>query len=156
MSIKTFIAITKTETETIELGCRLGEKLQPNSVIALNAPLASGKTYFTKGIATGLGVAEEVTSPTFTIVSEYTGRLHLYHIDAYRLSTADDFYDIGAEDMLYGNGVCVIEWANIVEELLPKESLNINIAVQADNSRIFTFVYSDSSFDFVPEILASL
>ncbi|MEL3908158.1 MAG: tRNA (adenosine(37)-N6)-threonylcarbamoyltransferase complex ATPase subunit type 1 TsaE [Treponemataceae bacterium] len=151
MSAKIFTFITKTENETIELGKKLGEKLKPNSVIALNAPLASGKTYFTKGIARGLGIAEEVTSPTFTIVSEYAGRLHLYHIDAYRLGGVDEFYDIGAEDMLYDSGVCVIEWANIVEELLPKTSLNINIAVQADNSRLFTLSYSGETFDFLSE-----
>lgn len=135
----TFTVITHSEAETIALGERFGKCLSANTVIALDAPLASGKTYFTKGIARGLDIAEDVTSPTFTIVSEYEGRLHLYHIDAYRLSDAEDFYDIGADDMMFGGGVCVIEWANIVSAALPTSTIHITITVNPDSSRTFTF-----------------
>lgn len=133
-----FTFSTNSESETIALGEAIGKRLEPGIVIALDAPLASGKTYFTKGIARGLGIREAVTSPTFTIVSEYQGRLHLYHIDAYRLGSAEDFYDLGAEEMLYGNGVCVIEWAEIVADALPEDCIHLRISVQADGSRIFS------------------
>ena len=130
--------ITHSEAETIALGEKIAKTLKAGSVIALNADLASGKTYFTKGIALGLGVHEPVTSPTFTIVSEYQGRLTLYHIDAYRLSASEDFYEIGGEEMLYGDGVCVIEWANIISDALPQDCIRISISVQEDGSRLFT------------------
>ena len=106
--------LLKTEEETILLGKKLGEKLQKGAVIALNGNLAAGKTYFTKGIALGIGITEEITSPTFTIVSEYTG---------------------GAEDMLYGDGVCVIEWSKKVKGSLPKNTINVDISVNEDGFR---------------------
>ena len=134
-----FSVITSSEEETIALGEKVGRQVPPNTVIALDAPLGSGKTYFTKGVALGLGVAEDITSPTFTIVSEYEGRLHLYHIDAYRLSDADDIADLGADEMLFGGGVCVIEWASIVADALPKKTIFVTIAVNEDFSRTFTF-----------------
>lgn len=127
--------LLKTEEETILLGKKLGEKLQKGAVIALNGNLAAGKTYFTKGIALGLGITEEITSPTFTIVSEYTGRLPLYHMDVYRLDGDDDFLNIGAEDMLYGDGVCVIEWSKKVKGSLPKNTINVDISVNEDGFR---------------------
>lgn len=129
--------ITKSENETIALGEKIGRSLNAGAVIALNAALASGKTYFTKGIARGLDITDEITSPTFTIVSEYSGRLHLYHVDAYRLSGVDDFYDLGSDEMVYGNGVCVIEWADIVKEALPEKTIYIKITVLKDGSRLF-------------------
>lgn len=131
---------TACEAETVELGRKLGEKARANDVIALYAPLASGKTYFTKGIALGLGITENIISPTFTIVREYVGRLNLFHIDAYRLSGCDDFLDLGGEEMLYAGGLCVIEWAEIVEEILPENTIRIKISVQPDGSRFFEFL----------------
>lgn len=103
--------VTHSEEETVLLGKKLGEKLKKSDVVALDGTLAAGKTYFTKGIALGLKIQEEITSPTFTVISEYSGRLPLYHMDIYRLAGEEDFLNIGAEDMLYGNGVCVIEWS---------------------------------------------
>lgn len=136
---KSQTVITHSEAETIEFGKRFAETLKAGDVIALYAQLATGKTYFTKGIAQGLGITETVTSPTFTIVSEYGGgRLHLYHVDAYRLASAEDFLDIGAEEMLYGDGVCVIEWAEFVEAALPPHCIRITVTVQSDGSRIFS------------------
>lgn len=130
--------ILKTEEETIALAEKLGKILKKGDVIALDGTLAAGKTHFTKGIAKGLGIKEEITSPTFTIVSEYTGRLHLYHIDVYRLSDENDFLEIGAEEMLYGDGVCVIEWSEKIKPILPKNTIHIAIEINADSSRKFT------------------
>ena len=127
--------IVKTEAETIELGKKIGRYLKKGDIIALDGTLAAGKTYLTKGIALGLGVKEDVTSPTFTLISEYSGRLHLYHMDVYRLDSVEEFLDLGTEEMLYGEGVCVIEWSEKVKSVLPSNTIYINIIVNKDNSR---------------------
>ncbi|WP_024469336.1 tRNA (adenosine(37)-N6)-threonylcarbamoyltransferase complex ATPase subunit type 1 TsaE [Treponema pedis] len=127
--------ILKSEEETVKLGKRLGKALKKGDVIALDGTLAAGKTYFTKGIAQGLDIKDEITSPTFTIVSEYSGSLHLYHIDVYRLDGADDFLDLGAEEMLYGEGICVIEWSEKVKSVLPKNTIYVKIFINEDSSR---------------------
>lgn len=127
--------VTHSEEETVLLGKKLGEKLKKGDVVALDGTLAAGKTYFTKGIALGLKIQEEITSPTFTIVSEYRGRLPLYHMDVYRLEGEEDFFGIGAEDMLYGDGVCVIEWGEKVKEFLPEHTIGVKIDINSDNSR---------------------
>lgn len=113
--------------ETVALGERLGALLHPGDIIALEGNLAAGKTTLTKGIARALGVEETITSPTFCLVSEYAGKLPLYHFDVYRLQGADDFFDVGADEMLYGNGVCVIEWSEKIMEALPKRTIRIKI-----------------------------
>ena len=110
--------------------------------MALIGDLGTGKTALTKYIAEGLGVKEEINSPTFTIVKEYhSGRMPLYHFDVYRLGSGEELLDIGAEDMLYGDGVCVIEWADIVADVLPAESLVVRLD-HGDNedSRIAEFL----------------
>lgn len=113
--------------ETVALGERLGALLHPGDIIALEGNLAAGKTTLTKGIARALGVEETITSPTFCLVSEYAGKLPLYHFDVYRLQGADDFFDVGADEMLYGNGVCVIEWSEKIMEALPERTIRIKI-----------------------------
>lgn len=127
--------VTHSEEETVLLGKKLGEKLKKSDVVALDGRLAAGKTYFTKGIALGLKIQEEITSPTFTVISEYSGRLPLYHMDIYRLAGEEDFLNIGAEDMLYGNGVCVIEWSEKIREILPKNTISVKISINSNNSR---------------------
>ncbi|MGI5084386.1 tRNA (adenosine(37)-N6)-threonylcarbamoyltransferase complex ATPase subunit type 1 TsaE [Treponema putidum] len=127
--------IVKTEEDTISLGKKIGKKLKQGDVITLDGSLAAGKTYLTKGIAQGLDIEEDITSPTFTLISEYSGRLHLYHMDVYRLEGVEDFLDLGAEEMLYGEGVCVIEWGEKVQQALPANTIHIKIAVNEDNSR---------------------
>ena len=127
--------VTHSEEETVLLGKELGEKLKKSDVVALDGTLAAGKTYFTKGIALGLKIQEEITSPTFTVISEYLGRLPLYHMDIYRLAGEEDFLNIGAEDMLYGNGVCVIEWSEKIREILPKNTISVKISINSNNSR---------------------
>lgn len=130
--------ITHSAEETIELGRCIGTYLQRGDVIALQGTLAAGKTTITKGIAQALGVEEAVTSPTFTLISEYGGRLHLYHMDVYRLDSTDDFLNLGVEDMLYGDGVCIIEWSEKVQTVLPQDTVIITLESQQDNSRKIT------------------
>ena len=114
--------ITRNEGETESFALGLSEALRPGDVIALVGDLGSGKTTLTKYIAKGLGVTEVVTSPTFTIVNEYTsGRLPLYHFDAYRLRDEEDAFDIGMEEYFDKGGVCIIEWADLIEGILPDD-----------------------------------
>lgn len=118
----------KCEDEMKALGLELANELEPGDVVALVGNLGTGKTTLSKYIAQGLGVTETLSSPTFNIVKEYrSGRLPLYHFDVYRLSCGDELVDIGAEDYLYGDGVCLIEWADIVADILPEESIVIRI-----------------------------
>ena len=111
------------EQEVIEYGIHLGETAVPGMIIALTGDLGAGKTTLTKAIARGLGVTETVTSPTFTIVKEYrSGRLPLFHFDVYRIGDIDEMYELGYEEYFFGEGVCVVEWADLIEELLPPET----------------------------------
>ncbi|MDD6096054.1 MAG: tRNA (adenosine(37)-N6)-threonylcarbamoyltransferase complex ATPase subunit type 1 TsaE [Firmicutes bacterium] len=114
--------------EMRELGLELAAALEPGDIIAMVGNLGTGKTTLSKYIAEGLGVTEALSSPTFNIVKEYrSGRLPLFHFDVYRLSSGDDLVDIGAEDYLYGDGVCLIEWADIVADILPEETIVIRL-----------------------------
>ncbi len=118
----------KSEEDTRHFGLELAERLTPGSIVALIGDLGTGKTALTKYIAEGLGVKETITSPTFNIVKEYeSGRLPLYHFDVYRLTDPEDMYEIGYEEYFFGRGVTVVEWADMVEELLPPETIVINI-----------------------------
>ena len=110
---------THSADETQALGKKLAESLRPGDVIAYFGDLGAGKTAFTRGIAEGLGVSEQVTSPTYTIVNEYlSGRLPLFHFDMYRLGSSDELFDIGWEDYLARGGVCAVEWSEHVEDAL--------------------------------------
>ena len=116
------------EKDTEKLGDKIGQKVQPGTVIALIGDLGTGKTTLTKSIARGLGVTETVTSPTFNIIREYrSGRLPLYHFDVYRIGDPDEMFELGYEEYFYGDGVCVVEWADIIEELLPEDAVVITI-----------------------------
>ena len=107
--------------ETYEAGRKLGEEAKPGQILCLDGDLGVGKTVFTQGFAAGLGITEPVNSPTFTIVQEYEeGRLPFYHFDVYRIADPEEMEEIGYEDYFYGNGVCLIEWASLIEELLPE------------------------------------
>ena len=130
--------VTKTAEETITLGKRIGEKLTPGAVLALEGTLAAGKTTITKGIADALGITENITSPTFTLISEYEGRLPLYHMDVYRLDSAEDFINLGTEDLLYGKGISIIEWSEKVRSELPKSTITVSLEIQQDGSRTIT------------------
>lgn len=126
---------TKTRDETICLGEKIGASLQANDIIAMEGTLASGKTTLTKGIARGLQIDEPVTSPTFTLVTEYQGRLPLYHVDVYRLDSSEDFINIGGEDMMYSGGITIIEWSEKVKDILPEETIKISLAITGPETR---------------------
>ena len=114
--------------ETFALGRRIGEQASPGDVYTLVGDLGVGKTVFTQGVARGLGIEETVSSPTFTILQVYEeGRLPFYHFDVYRIGDVEEMDEIGYEDYFYGNGVCFIEWANLIEEILPEHYREITI-----------------------------
>ena len=118
---------TNSAEETIELGEKIGSLLQKGDIIALQGTLAAGKTTITKGIARSLGVKDEITSPTFCLISEYEGKLPLYHMDVYRLEGGDDFINLGVEDLIYGNGVSLIEWSEKIMSELPKKTIILRL-----------------------------
>ncbi len=123
MKIETF-----SEKETFELGKKLGTEAKAGQVYALLGDLGVGKTILTKGFAEGLGITEPVSSPTFTIVQVYEeGRMPFYHFDVYRIGNIEEMDEIGYEDCFYGDGVCLVEWANLVEEIMPENTIWITI-----------------------------
>lgn len=114
--------------DTFAYGKALGEKAAPGEIYALAGDLGVGKTVFTQGFAAGLGIMEPVNSPTFTILQSYEdGRLPLYHFDVYRIGDVEEMEEIGCEDCFYGEGVCLIEWAELIREILPKDCIRITI-----------------------------
>lgn len=114
--------------ETFALGKLLGEQAKPGDVFCLNGDLGVGKTVFTQGFADGLGIKEPVNSPTFTIVQQYDcGRLPLYHFDVYRIGDISEMDEVGYEDCFYGEGVTLIEWSNLIEEILPDHVISVTI-----------------------------
>ncbi len=120
--------ISKSPEDTFVLGKQIGESVAPGSVLTLVGDLGVGKTVFTQGLAEGLGISDAVNSPTFTIVQIYEeGRIPLYHLDVYRIGDISEMDEIGYEDYFYGDGVCLIEWANLIEELLPERYVEIRI-----------------------------
>ena len=129
------------------MGKRLASLLEIGSVIALKGPLGAGKTCFTKGLAEGLGIAEEVTSPTYTIISEYEAIIQgesipVYHIDAYRLRGNDDFSAIGGEEFVFGEGISIIEWGERISDFIPDGAIWVDIELIGDNKRQI-HVYKD-------------
>ena len=119
---------TSSPEETFEAGRQLGLLAKPGDVYTLNGDLGVGKTVFTQGVAAGLGIKEHVNSPTFTIVQVYEeGRLPFYHFDVYRIGDIEEMDEIGYEDYFYGNGLCIIEWAELIEELIPDDAKSITI-----------------------------
>lgn len=131
--------ITRGESETEELGEKLGRSIPPGTVIAFTGDLGAGKTAFTRGLARGLGIGGPITSPTFTIVNEYGGgRLPLFHFDLYRLSSSDELFDIGWEDYLRRNGVCAVEWSEKASDALIG-AMGIDIrGGKTENERVIT------------------
>ncbi|MBO4767522.1 MAG: tRNA (adenosine(37)-N6)-threonylcarbamoyltransferase complex ATPase subunit type 1 TsaE [Lachnospiraceae bacterium] len=119
--------------ETFHYGQLLGEKVPAGTIVCLNGDLGVGKTVFAKGVARGLGVSEPVSSPTFTIVQEYReGRIPLYHFDVYRIEDPEEMYEIGYEEYFFGDGVCLIEWAEQIRELIPASAVSVTIEKDVD------------------------
>lgn len=130
---------THSVEQTIQVGAALGRACQPNDVIALTGPLGAGKTHLVKGIAEGLGITDRgrVTSPTFVLEQEYAGRLLLRHLDAYRLSSPHELWDIGIDEMCKAGGVVIVEWADRAREALPQDTLWVMLEpVGADDRRL--------------------
>lgn len=126
--MKEKVIIIRNESETEKFGIELAGKLEPGAVIALEGDLGTGKTTLTKSIARGLGIDDVITSPTFNIVKEYrSGRLPLFHFDVYRIGDVDEMYEIGYEEYFYGDGVCIVEWADLIEDLIPDDAIRIQI-----------------------------
>ena len=119
---------TYNAKETFCLGEKIGQQALPGQVYTLNGDLGVGKTVFTQGVAKGLGITEPVNSPTFTIIQEYEeGRLPFYHFDVYRIGDIEEMEEIGYDDYFFGQGICLIEWADLIEEILPEKLIKVTI-----------------------------
>lgn len=129
---------TENPEETFALGQKIGRAATPGQVYTLTGDLGVGKTVFTQGVASGLGITEPVNSPTFTIVQVYEeGRLPFYHFDVYRIGDIEEMEEIGYDDYFFGEGICLIEWAELIEEILPEN--RISITIEKDLSRGFDY-----------------
>lgn len=117
----------------------------------MQGTLAAGKTTITKGIAKALEIEEDITSPTFTLISEYEGKLPLYHMDVYRLDSTEDFINLGTEDLIYGKGISIIEWSEKVMEALPKSTIILKLEAQSDDSRIISISNFENK-DFLEKV----
>jgi len=124
---------TYSPEETFEFGRKIGREARPGQVYTLIGDLGVGKTVFTQGVAKGLGIEDNVNSPTFTILQIYEdGRMPFYHFDVYRIGDVEEMEEIGYEDCFYGKGICLIEWANLIEELLPERYIRVTIEKDPD------------------------
>lgn len=133
----------KNEQETRRFGHKLAVELVPGTVVALIGDLGTGKTSLTKAIAEGLGIEDTITSPTFNIVKEYdTGRLPLFHFDVYRIGDIDEMYELGYEEYFYGEGVSIVEWADLIEEIIPEDAVRIYIEYgREEGERIYKCIF---------------
>lgn len=127
---------TYSASESKALGMDLGKELIPGDVVALTGSLGAGKTVFVQGVAEALGIHEPVTSPTFTLISEYHGRMPLYHMDLYRLGSVEEFIWLGVEEILDGSGVTLIEWSERAKDVLPHRSIYIHIEIEENGDRL--------------------
>ena len=119
---------TNSAQETFDLGYKMGKKASRGDVICLEGQLGAGKTVFAQGFAKGLGITENINSPTYNIVQIYEGgRLPLYHFDVYRINNVEEIYDVGMEEYFFGNGVCLIEWASIIQQVIPASAVIVKI-----------------------------
>ena len=140
--------ITHSPAETEAVGEALAKTLRPGTVLAFRGDLGAGKTAFTRGLGRGLGCTERVTSPTYTIVNEYTsGRLPLFHFDMYRLRSSEDLFDIGWEDYLERGGVCAVEWSENVADAM-EGAIRVDIAKLSDDTREITIEGGNANADF--------
>ena len=142
--------------QTTQLGINLGRLLNAGDIVCLTGDLGTGKTHITKGIARGLNIDDNITSPTFTIVNEYdSGRLKLNHFDVYRVSDPDEVYAIGFDDYIFSDAVSVIEWANYIEEILPEDLLHIRIEKdlsKGEDYRKITITPYGEKYDYIKEL----
>ncbi len=146
----TWICTTSSEKQTERLGRLLAAELVPGIVVGLSGPLGAGKTRLVKAVASALGAdRDEVNSPTFVLIQEYPARIPLYHFDTYRLQDFEEFLELGAEELLAGDGVCLIEWADRVAGVLPSETLWIEIRLISPTAREWEFRSDDPETEHV-------
>lgn len=142
------------QNELEDIAQSLGKLVHSGDVICMGGDLGAGKTTFTKAFAIGLDVEDNVTSPTFTLINEYEGRIPLYHFDVYRINHVSEMEDLGYEEYFYGDGVCVIEWASLIEDVLPEDYLWIEIKVRGLESRQICFTGTNDYYrEMVRELL---
>jgi tRNA threonylcarbamoyladenosine biosynthesis protein TsaE len=134
------IFTSTSSDETKNFGKELAAKLKPGSVVSLRGSLGAGKTVIAKGIAEYLEITDAIVSPTFTILQEYDGTLPLYHMDLYRISGCDEFEMMGGEEMLYGQGITLIEWSEKIDEMLPEDTIYIDLEILDNQNRVITVV----------------
>ena len=127
LSSKAQRVLSKSAEASVELGMALGQGLRPGDVVAFFGEIGSGKTTVIRGVCRGLGSEDIVSSPTFTLINEYSARVPIYHFDFYRIETRDEIWQLGCEEYFYGDGICLIEWAEIVEDILPPERIEIHL-----------------------------
>ncbi len=127
---------SKNVADTLALGRRLGKACRPGTVISLRGSLGAGKTVIAKGVAEALGITEAIVSPTFTLVQEYEGTMPMYHMDLYRISGTEEFEMIGGEEMLYSDGVALVEWSEKIEPMLPDDTVYVELEILPDQSRV--------------------
>ena len=147
--------IVDSVEKTTKIGIQLGKLVMPGDIICLTGDLGTGKTHITKGIAKGLSIDEHITSPTFTIVNEYMGRLKLYHFDVYRVNDPDEIYAIGFDEYIFSEGVSVIEWSNYIEELIPDEHISVSLEKLpelGENFRRIDIEAKGKRYDYIKEI----
>ena len=135
--------ISKSESETIGFGRDFAKRLREGSLVALYGDLGAGKTQFVKGVCDGFKVKEVVNSPTFTIVNEYHGTLPVFHIDLYRMKNIQEIMDIGFDEYLESGGICLVEWAEKLEGIIPEERYDVKMAVVDDSTREITIAAVD-------------
>ena len=140
------------DKETREIGFKLDKLLKPGSIVCLIGDLGAGKTTMTQSLAEALEVDDYITSPTFTIVNEYEGKMPLYHFDVYRIGCSEEMYDIGFDEYINGEGVCIIEWANIIEDILPDDYLKIELKYK-DMGREMTLISYGEEYEKIVEEL---
>lgn len=153
-----YTVLTNNPEDTICLGIKLGKILQKGDLVAINGDLGTGKTCFIKGIAIGLKSKDEVTSPSFSIIKEYSAKIPIFHFDLYRLDKSEEIEGLGYEEYFYGEGVTLIEWANKIKHYLPEKLLSVNILMDSDNlfSRKINFEVKGERYKKVLEVLKSI
>ena len=147
--------IVDTADSTMKLGRKLGELVHSGDIICITGDLGAGKTHFTKGVAQGLEINEPITSPTFTIVNEYEGRLKLHHFDVYRVCDPDEIEAIGFDEYIFSDAVSIIEWSNFIEELIPKEHIWVDIKKIPDlgmDFRKISINYYGDRYNYMKEL----
>ncbi|GAA0062230.1 tRNA (adenosine(37)-N6)-threonylcarbamoyltransferase complex ATPase subunit type 1 TsaE [Clostridium sporogenes] len=147
--------IVDSINKTIDIGNFIGSHCNSGDILCLNGDLGAGKTHLSKGIAKGLNIKDNITSPTFNIVNEYDGRLKLYHFDVYRVNDPDEIEAIGFDEYIFGEGISIIEWSDYIEDLIPNEHMDIRInkiPEKGESYRKVTINYHGNRYDYIKEL----